>query len=121
MSLVHAWSPLLLWLASWIGDAASAEKLVRRTWVRAVAQLGDFRPPSRLRVWLCRVLLEEARWLKKHLLADSYAKNFRRRLDNSTYLPLIEKVLEMKQLEEKAADDGCKASNGKSKLTRSGD
>jgi len=67
------------------------------------------------------VLLEEARWLKKHLLADSYAKNFRRRLDNSTYLPLIEKVLEMKQLEEKAADDGCKASNGKSKLTRSGD
>jgi len=35
------------------------------------------------------VLLEEARWVKKHIAAGSYAKNFRRRLDNSTYLPLV--------------------------------
>jgi 7-cyano-7-deazaguanine tRNA-ribosyltransferase len=43
------------------------------------------------------VLVEEARWLDKHLRAQTYAGNFRRRLDNSTYLPLIKKVLEMKE------------------------
>jgi 7-cyano-7-deazaguanine tRNA-ribosyltransferase len=42
------------------------------------------------------VLLEEVRWLEKHLGADTYVSNYRRRLDNSTYLPLITKVLEMK-------------------------
>ena len=42
------------------------------------------------------VLLDEARWLQKHLTAGTYKKNYRRRLDNSTYLPLIEQVLEMK-------------------------
>jgi 7-cyano-7-deazaguanine tRNA-ribosyltransferase len=30
------------------------------------------------------VLLDEARWLEKHLLAKTYANNYRRRLDNST-------------------------------------
>ena len=39
------------------------------------------------------VLLEEARWVAKHIAAGSYATNFRRRLDNSTYLPLVEKLL----------------------------
>jgi 7-cyano-7-deazaguanine tRNA-ribosyltransferase len=55
------------------------------------------------------VLLEEARWMEKHLRADTYANNYRRRLDNSTYLPLIKKVLEMKKLEGKAAEDSGKA------------
>jgi 7-cyano-7-deazaguanine tRNA-ribosyltransferase len=41
------------------------------------------------------VLLEEACWLEKHVSANTYAKNYRRRLDNSTYLPLIKKVLDM--------------------------
>jgi len=39
------------------------------------------------------VLLEEVRWLEKHLDADTYHNNYRRRLDNSVYLPLIEKAL----------------------------
>lgn len=42
------------------------------------------------------VLLEEARWLEKHLSKESYDQNYRRRLDNSIYLPLIKQVLEMK-------------------------
>jgi hypothetical protein len=43
------------------------------------------------------VLLEEARWMEKHLGAKTYERNYRRRLDNSTYLPLIKKVLLMKK------------------------
>lgn len=43
------------------------------------------------------VLLDEARWLHKHLDAGSYERNYRRRLTNSTYLPLIETVLAMKR------------------------
>lgn len=56
------------------------------------------------------VLLEEARWLEKHLSANTYGDNYRRRLDNSTYLRLIKKVLEMKRKEEKATEvqvQGC--------------
>lgn len=41
------------------------------------------------------VLLEEARWIEKHLGAQTYARNYRRRLDNSTYLPLIARLLEL--------------------------
>lgn len=43
------------------------------------------------------VLLNEARWLQKHLEAQTYERNYRSRLDNSTYLPLIEKLLEMQE------------------------
>jgi 7-cyano-7-deazaguanine tRNA-ribosyltransferase len=43
------------------------------------------------------VLLEEVRWLEKHVSAQTYADNYRRRLDNSTYLPLVKKILEMKK------------------------
>jgi queuine/archaeosine tRNA-ribosyltransferase len=43
------------------------------------------------------VLLDEARWLEKHLQAQTYAKNYRRRLDNSTYLPLVTQALKMKK------------------------
>jgi 7-cyano-7-deazaguanine tRNA-ribosyltransferase len=47
------------------------------------------------------VLLDEARWLEKHLLAKTYANNYRRRLNNSTYLPLVMQVLRiMKELGE---------------------
>lgn len=46
------------------------------------------------------VVLEEARWLEKHLNAGTYANNYRRRLDNSTYLPLIAKLLEMSGVTE---------------------
>ncbi len=43
-------------------------------------------------VW---VLLNEAQWLQKHLDAETYKRNYHRRLSNSTYVPLIEKLLEM--------------------------
>jgi 7-cyano-7-deazaguanine tRNA-ribosyltransferase len=39
------------------------------------------------------VLLEEAAWMKRHIAAHTYATNYRRRLDNSTYLPLIAEVV----------------------------
>jgi 7-cyano-7-deazaguanine tRNA-ribosyltransferase len=45
------------------------------------------------------VLLEEARWLEDHLRNSTYRRTYQRRLDNSTYLPLIKKVLEMRQTE----------------------
>jgi 7-cyano-7-deazaguanine tRNA-ribosyltransferase len=45
------------------------------------------------------ILLEEARWMEKHLRKETYAANYRRRLDNSNYLPLIKQVLEMKKRE----------------------
>jgi 7-cyano-7-deazaguanine tRNA-ribosyltransferase len=49
------------------------------------------------------VVLEEARWLERHLLADTYAGNYQRRLDNSTYLSLIEETLKMRLKGESAA------------------
>jgi hypothetical protein len=39
------------------------------------------------------VLLEEAAWAKRHFAAGTYERNYRRRLDNSTYLPLIAEVV----------------------------
>jgi queuine/archaeosine tRNA-ribosyltransferase len=39
------------------------------------------------------VLLREAAWAEKHIVAGSYAANYRRRLDNSVYLPLLAEVL----------------------------
>lgn len=41
------------------------------------------------------ILLEESLWVEGHLQAKTYAKNFRRRLDNSIYLPLINKLIEI--------------------------
>jgi 7-cyano-7-deazaguanine tRNA-ribosyltransferase len=40
------------------------------------------------------VLVEEARWVERHLSRETYFCNYRRRLDNSTYLPLIKELLE---------------------------
>ncbi len=48
------------------------------------------------------VLLDEARRLNKHLQANTYANNYKRRLDNSTYLPLITQVLKKKQEETRS-------------------
>jgi 7-cyano-7-deazaguanine tRNA-ribosyltransferase len=45
------------------------------------------------------ILLNEEHWTKKHLGAKTYLTNYRRRLDNSTYLPLIEKLLKMKDVD----------------------
>lgn len=43
------------------------------------------------------ILLDETRWLDKHLASGTYEKNYRRRLDNSTYLPLIKQILKMQK------------------------
>lgn len=43
------------------------------------------------------VLLDEARWLDKHLGAGTYENNYRRRLNNSTYLRLIKQLLRLKE------------------------
>jgi 7-cyano-7-deazaguanine tRNA-ribosyltransferase len=46
------------------------------------------------------VLLDEGCWLGEHLLANTYEDNYRNRLDNSTYLPLVTQLLKMKKREE---------------------
>lgn len=38
------------------------------------------------------ILLEEANWIKQQLASGTYLCNFRERLDNSTYGPLVEKL-----------------------------
>jgi hypothetical protein len=50
-------------------------------------------------VW---VLLQENRWLSKHISAGTYARNYARRVDNSTYKPIIEELLEL--LEQDTGD-----------------
>jgi hypothetical protein len=40
------------------------------------------------------VLLNEAEWVGKHQQAGTYAANYRRRLDNSIYLPLIKQLVQ---------------------------
>jgi hypothetical protein len=39
------------------------------------------------------VLLEENKWLTKHIAAGTYATNYRRRVDNSIYKPIMEELL----------------------------
>ena len=60
--------------------------------------LGGFCNRATHNLW---ILIEEARWLEKHLRANSYTNNYRRRLDNSTYVQLIEKMLDMKRAKKK--------------------
>ena len=40
------------------------------------------------------VLLEEARWVEEHVAGGTYVAHYKDRLDNSTYKPLIEKLIE---------------------------
>lgn len=49
------------------------------------------------------VLLQETKWLQKHLCADSYRTNYRRRLDNSTYRPIIKELLRLLKIENQKA------------------
>lgn len=56
---------------------------------------------SKLHGFCCRathnlwILLEENRWLNKHISAGTYARNYATRVDNSTYKPIIEELLEL--------------------------
>ena len=40
------------------------------------------------------ILLEEAKWLERQTVKGSYDQKFRSRLDNSIYVPLLEKLVE---------------------------
>ena len=51
------------------------------------------------------VLLEENRWLTRHVPADTYRRNYARRVDNSTYRPIIDEVLQLLK-KSKAAEEG---------------
>lgn len=42
------------------------------------------------------VLLEESKWLEERLRRNTYVRSYRRRLSNSTYLPLLQRAIEMK-------------------------
>lgn len=41
------------------------------------------------------ILLEETKWIKQKMAADNYSHSFKDRLDNSTYLPLIEYLVDL--------------------------
>lgn len=63
---------------------------------------------SKLRGFCCRathnlwVLLDENRWLNERLARNTYRRCYARRLDNSVYKPIVEKLLELQT--EKDAD-----------------
>ncbi|MDB5313439.1 MAG: hypothetical protein JWO38_7641 [Gemmataceae bacterium] len=42
------------------------------------------------------VLLEEEKWLAKHIEKGSYARNYSRRGDNSVYKPITDELLRKK-------------------------
>ena len=46
------------------------------------------------------VLLDEARWLDKHVRSGTYERNYRRRLNNSKHLPLVKQLLRLKKESE---------------------
>jgi 7-cyano-7-deazaguanine tRNA-ribosyltransferase len=51
-------------------------------------------------------LLEEARWIEDQLAAGTYAEQYRKRLDNSIYLPLVEKAVKLRLRWTKPGDAG---------------
>jgi len=52
------------------------------------------------------VLLEEATWIEKRLDKGTYSSTFRRRLQNSTYLPIIEQVVRVLNEEVEGRHNG---------------
>jgi 7-cyano-7-deazaguanine tRNA-ribosyltransferase len=52
------------------------------------------------------VLLEEANWVEKRLDKGTYSITFRRRLQNSTYLPIIEQVIRVLNGEVEGTNNG---------------
>lgn len=91
-------------LGNWRGREPSSEewRLLRRCKCPACREHGTRGLKARrLRGFRCRathnlwILLEENRWLTKHISADTYARNYPRRVDNSVYRPIIEGLLEL--------------------------
>lgn len=89
-------------LGRWRGREPSAEEWakLRRCRCPACRQHGtDGLRASRLHGFRCRathnlwVLLEEERWLAKHIGRGTYTRNYPRRVDNSVYKPIIDELL----------------------------
>lgn len=57
----------------------------------SASKLGGFCSRATHNLW---VLLDENRWLDKHIANGTYARNYSRRLDNSIYKPIIDAMLE---------------------------
>lgn len=56
--LVLVWSPTLVSTAMALtGDSASADSVVRATWLSLPAALDEYQPPPGLRAWVCGLLL----------------------------------------------------------------
>jgi queuine/archaeosine tRNA-ribosyltransferase len=101
-------------LGNWRGREPSADEwdLLDRCKCPACREHGRTGLKARkLHGFCCRathnlwVLLEENRWLNKHLVAGTYGRNYTKRVDNSTYKPLIDELLEL--LEQEANDNGA--------------
>lgn len=59
--IVLVWSPTLVRTATALtGDRGRAEELVKATWLRLLAEITTFRPPPRLRTWVCGLMVREA-------------------------------------------------------------
>jgi tRNA-guanine family transglycosylase len=91
-------------LGKWRGREPSTKEWERlgRCKCPACSEYGaDGLKANKLHGFCCRathnlwVLLEENRWLTKHISAETYARNYERRVDNSTYKPIIEELLEL--------------------------
>jgi 7-cyano-7-deazaguanine tRNA-ribosyltransferase len=89
-------------LGSWRGREPSADEweVLRRCRCPACRRHGlDGLRASKLQGFCCRathnlwVLVEEDRWLTKHIAAGTYRRYYARRLDNSVYRPLIDELL----------------------------
>jgi hypothetical protein len=102
---------LVAGLGNWRGREPSARewKILNRCRCPACRQHGaDGLKASKLHGFSCRathnlwVLLDENRWLTKHIRAGTYMRNYKRRVDNSTYKPIMEELLEL--LKQRDAD-----------------
>ncbi len=89
---------------SWRGREPSAAEweILRRCPCPACRQHGvDGLRASKLLGFCCRathnlwVILRENRWLMKHIARGTYRRNYKRRLDNSIYRPLIDELLSL--------------------------
>ena len=87
-SVVGAWSPVLVRATViMVGDRSTAEDVVRRTWVRLLSRIGSFRPPPRLTVWFCALLLQEAGLDRGRRGPDAEGSEARPVVDPHRFLP----------------------------------
>jgi 7-cyano-7-deazaguanine tRNA-ribosyltransferase len=91
-------------LGNWRGREPSTDEwgILAKCKCPACKKFGsDGLKASKLHGFCCRathnlwVLLDENRWLAKHIPAGTYARNYKRRVNNSTYKPIIEELLKL--------------------------